>query len=227
MTTRDCAVVIDWDQTIINSMGNVIESREKVPARLGLWVPPREIILEKLSLPREAAIVEFWPNLEGGIAEFDRVEAELDLPRMPLAFPGAINALIELRKRYAFLGLLTSRRRESLEETLEGAFKGTEFDIGMLDHIQALHDYIYHKPNPRVFDRVLAKIRRRGIAGTVYYIGDAMTDFEATIGIQVVFIAVLTGPVSKEKFLAAGVDEKYIVDTFVEIPELLQRLEAI
>lgn len=227
MVARNSAFITDWDQTVVDSMEIIISSLERTACYMGLWVPPREILLECWTMPRRYIVNKFWCGLVSSAREFSRIEMEIGLPELPSAFPGAINALKELRQRYAFLGILTNRRRGSFDSMHGSVFESTGFDVRQFDFVQTLHDQPYHKPNPKVFDQLLKKVIEMGITGPIYYAGDAMNDFIATIGTPVIFIAVAVGSTSEEEFLAAGVDERYIVDTFAEIPKLLQRLETI
>jgi len=220
------SVVVDFDQTIANTEENIVESYQLVPRKVGRREPSREEIVTSLSISRANTIAKFWPDWVDGVKEFDRVEKELGLPGIPSPFPDAIYALLQLGEYCGFLGMITSRRRESLDKTLCGMLDCTECDVGVFHYIQALHDYPHYKPDPKVFDMVLAEIAWRGLTGAVYYVGDAINDYLATIGTPVVFIAVLTGSVSRQEFLEAGVKWWQIADTFAEVPGIVETLST-
>lgn len=71
--------------------------------------------------------------------------------------------------------------------------------------IQAADDTPVHKPNPAVFDPMLALLEGRGIArDEVLYVGDALTDYYAARDAGLQFVGITTGFVSGVQFEAEG-----------------------
>lgn len=131
---------------------------------------------------------------------------------------GANDVLAVLKEQDFFLALISSRERESLERR----FREADINLGIFDFIQGLEDCPYHKPDSRVFNPVLWKMRQRSIENEkMVYIGDTLGDYEAARGAGIKFIAVLTGAGAKEDFLEAGLREDCIVESIRNFPEWL------
>ena len=117
-------------------------------------------------------------------------------------FEDTLDTLASLRQSGLKLGLVTATTRSSLEHDLKTLKISKEF----FQYIQTEDDTVLHKPDPRVFDPILRWLSAQNIQPSeVVYVGDAITDMKAAIGVGFHFIGVGTGLVSPEEFAEQNV----------------------
>jgi len=117
------------------------------------------------------------------------------------AFPGTKEALDAL-VRTSVTGILSSHTSSYLRDDLIKAGIPPE----LFAFIYGSEDTQYHKPDPRVFDEVLAFLKEREIdKEEVVYVGDSIGDYEACRGAGVTYIAIPGRTVKKETFDALGI----------------------
>jgi len=101
------------------------------------------------------------------------------------------------------VGVLSAALREHLNEELERA----GFPVPKFFALQGADETEVHKPDPRVFDLILAKLSEKGVSrNEVLYVGDSLLDLQAAKGAGLHFIAVTTGLYSRNDFLAEGAE---------------------
>lgn len=93
------------------------------------------------------------------------------------------------------------------------------FPIDDFFAIQTAEDTSFHKPDPRVFDPILTKLRDVAIQQhDIVYIGDGIRDYEAANSAGLSFIGITHGTTTKNHFQELGATT---FDSFVEIDKLL------
>lgn len=217
-------VVVDFDNTIMPTKDLEINSLREVPRYLGLRVPSIEECEKIWPLSRAEILNILWPG-QTSPSEFDQAEEELGLydDWEVTAFPGAVEALLRLSKKYCLM-LATNREKDSLEELLEKAGISTE----TFAFIQPVEEAEAPKPSPRFFDKIKEKAKDR-----IVYVGDSIHDLISTQGATdkegrpILFVPVLTGTTTREEFLSAGVKEEFIAESLVDVPEVLTNMEAV
>lgn len=114
------------------------------------------------------------------------------------AHVGAVEALTALSESY-FVGVVTS----SHSCVVVADLRRLNFPVSKIAHIQCAEDTAVHKPNPRVFDPLLAILGQRGIArGESLYVGDAVTDLSAAAGADIPFVGYRGDPSGENPFTA-------------------------
>jgi HAD superfamily hydrolase (TIGR01549 family) len=114
------------------------------------------------------------------------------------------------------LGIVTATSREVVmrDLTLAG------FPFEKLHKLQTSSDTAVHKPDPRVFDPMLASLADVGITDDILYVGDALMDHAAATGAGLHFIGVTTGAVSEQQFRDAGAE--HVIDCLGKLPALVK-----
>ncbi|UBI40287.1 HAD family hydrolase [Streptomyces mobaraensis] len=139
---------------------------------------------------------------------------EEDFLKQPL--PGAVDVIHELWRRGIEVGVVTSTNRSSALRDIERIGLRTD----RLTLLQGADDSRFHKPDPRVFDSVLATLGERGVGvDDIWYVGDALIDHTAATGAKLRFVGVSTGFCTRETFARAGAE--HILDDIRQLPTLL------
>lgn len=116
-------------------------------------------------------------------------------------FDDTLKTLKQLRNAGKKIGVITATSRFSFEHDLD-QIPGLK---RLLDYSQAQEDTPYHKPDPRVFDPVIAWLKKYSIQPhEVIYVGDGLQDMKAALAAGFEFIGVGTGIVNPSEFENEG-----------------------
>lgn len=220
-------IILDGDGVLLDSLSHGLAFYPIVAEALNLKVPTIEEMIRFWGWKWKDFIHALWPEMEVEELEqsFDRVYHELGFDKIFLPqVEGANETLIMLKESGHFLALITNRRRHSVIRRFQEA--GIELEY--FDFIQAVDDYPVCKPNPQVFDPVLQEAQKRRIAKhKTFYVGDTVeSDYRAAQGASLEFVGVLTGPTSREEFLAAEVKAENILESIKDLPDFLKKRRA-
>lgn len=217
MKSEAIAIFLDVDGTLIDSAGQLFDDCRRAAEKLGLKIPSDEDFSAVWASPWPQFVNALWPDFDFDAfnEQFEEGPAE--------ALSGAREIVSWLRERQFFLALISNRARASLSSRMEQV----EMPLELFDYVQAVDDYEFIKPDPRVFNHALSLLSGKGIsASKAIFVGDALSDCEAAMGAGIIFIAVLTGVTTREQFIAAGLAEEFILNSVKDIPEFLQKLLA-
>ncbi|MEO6602661.1 MAG: HAD hydrolase-like protein [Polyangiaceae bacterium] len=150
------------------------------------------------------------PDLERVIHRYEELDSAFPIT----AFADTARVLDALLQR-CLVGIVTAAGRTLVESQLHQL----QLPVARLSLLQTAEDTPYHKPDPRVFDPALARLRQLGVSlGRLTYVGDSLKDFMAARDAGLSFFGVLRGTSSREEFAAAG------ARTVGSLDELLARL---
>jgi phosphoglycolate phosphatase len=121
-------------------------------------------------------------------------KANGDYGRKHRIVPGHYNGLKTLQSQNIKVGIVSSKQHHILSKIVD------TFAIGhLVDSIVGSEDVQFPKPHP---EGILITAKRFKVKpARILYIGDSVIDAAAAQGAGVDFVAVMTGPTSKEKFL--------------------------
>jgi phosphoglycolate phosphatase len=210
-------VVVDCDGVLIDSVSYGIEDVQLVAQSFGCRIPSESELIACWGL----IFKEFLDKCMPGISLEMYLERRREIGRdktLPPRIEGARRALALLASKYP-LSLISNREILTLTQILEGH----EFQMDLFRFIQSASDTEHHKPDPRVFERLLKIFSTEGIDGEdILYIGDHLVDREASIGAGLKFVGVLSGGLTtREEFLSAGVSPEHIFDSIKDVPGFL------
>lgn len=166
---RFAAVLMDLDQTLIDSRESIIRSFEYAfKHELGIDLP-RERVLRLWGHPLERQMVEL-----AGPASAPRLvrvyrEYLIAQDHLIAAFPDWVGVLTELRNRGYGLAVVTSKRRDMASRHLRVAGLASLVDV-----LVAVDDTAAHKPDPEPF--LLAAARLSVRPGACLAVGDSPWD---------------------------------------------------
>lgn len=213
------AIILDFDGTILDSIGRTEEHLFTAAAAMGLAVGAGKMVRLREYFRIEhknnfsEIFSELWP-----MADIDRLRhqwQEVEKRNGYALTPGAEYAIRELDAMRLSLHILTSRG-ESVREIARA--HGIERYFAS---IHSLFDQPYNKPHPRCADALLAELEDRGVErGEILYVGDSYPlDGALARALGIPFIGITAGMHSREQFRNAGLPDDMIIDTLLEILE--------
>jgi phosphoglycolate phosphatase len=208
------AIIFDVDDTLINTVDSVFEKFKKIAEILNVKEITRDEFINAWGHTTENLVSELWPDLE--YKKFKDAYDKFGYKEPYPLFDGAIDALDYVKNKDILMGILTSRRKE----TLILRAKQAGLDLDYFKFIQTEDDTDIHKPNPKVFEPILEKFNDLGIKNNeILYVGDNLFDAKAALGNNLHFLAVLTGTTKKEEFLKEGVKEENVLNSIKEFKD--------
>jgi len=212
------AVIFDADGVLLNSTLHALTFYPQVAMKLGYGEVSEKKFLTYWGKHWAMFLNILWPGMT--IEEFDEMYKQCSFHKEPIPqIEGAEEVLsfLDSQKEY-FLGLVSSRTGKSLRKLLTRS----GVDLGHFNVIQAFDEFPYHKPDPRVFNRVLSLVKEERIdISKVAYIGDTIDDLLAARGAGLQFFGVLTGAADEEAFLDAGLSKNRIIPSIIDLLDLL------
>jgi len=190
---------------------NKIEfSREKRQKLIRIWGRPGVVLLEEgLSISRELA-EKVYPQWE--VWDF--------ISPIPL-IPGARETLRWNRKHKILNALLTSRNKQNISDIFEKLGLDEEFFV-----ISTRQDCEFKKPNPEVFNHILAKLAQQGIGkGNCIFIGDTPEDITCGLAAGIETIVVMTGPYWLEHILQYPIKPQNVLPSVDYLPEWIEKYQ--
>ena len=204
--------VFDLDGTVVNTIPLIIASYEHaVTSILGVRPDP----VEARSWIGQTLAETFYQRYPENGAELVSSYVAwntANLERLVQEYPGVDALLADLAAAGVKLGVATSKRRVSAENTLNFA--------GLRDQLAvtvAMEDTDFHKPDPRPL--LLALNRIGASANEAVYVGDAVVDVLAARAAGMDVIAVTWGAGERVDLVAAG--PTAVVDSVAELRSLL------
>ena len=187
------AVLFDLDGTLSDSIGLILESyRHTMNVHLGKELPD-ELWLSGVGTPLDIQLAEFArkpeeiPAMRKTYSDYyvERHDANVGM------FPGAVEAIAELKTRGIKVGVVTSKSRLGLERTLRLHQLMEFFDV-----MVSADDTKEGKPHP---EPVLFALSQIGIEpNRACFVGDSTHDLKAGNAAGVDSIAVEWGPYPTE-----------------------------
>jgi HAD superfamily hydrolase (TIGR01549 family) len=130
------------------------------------------------------------------------------------AHAGALDLIKKLLARCR-VGIVTASTQSLVLEDLQRL----NFPIDDFFAIQTAEDTSFHKPDPRVFDPILTKLKAEAIEKEdVLYIGDGIRDYQAAKDAGISFLGITHGTTTKDEFAKCGT---VAFDSFIEIATFL------
>jgi phosphoglycolate phosphatase-like HAD superfamily hydrolase len=210
-------IVFDCDGVLIDSVSYGIEDVRLVAQSFGCRVPDESELIACWGL----IFKEFLEKCMPGISLEMYLERRREIGRdkfLPPRIEGARRALALLASKYP-LSLISNREILTLTQILEGH----EFQMDLFQFIQTASDTEHHKPDPRVFARLIKILAAEDIREKdILYVGDHLVDRDASVGAGLNFLALLSGGLTtKEEFLQAGVSPEHILESIRDVPGFL------
>ncbi len=208
------AVIFDLDDTLVKTW--VVKwQQHKFVAKKYFGVDlTDDALAEHWGKPFDAMVTELYK--QNGTHEERRVhfsKHELDYPKQYQ--DDTLATLETLCRANLVMGIVTSMHKEGAFIDLNNLKMPTEY----FAFIQGSDESEYHKPDPRVFDPAKKHLAEQDITDGIVYVGDALSDYQASRDAGLSFIGVTTGFVDEQTFRGAGA--AHIISGLAELPKLV------
>ncbi|WP_053979457.1 HAD family hydrolase [Marinagarivorans algicola] len=178
-------VIFDWDGTVSDSTGKIVRCVQQAGRSLNLPTLAPAQIKEIIGLSLPKAVAELYPTLNNaGIQALAQAYSQHYVAdcEVPGFYPGAREALEQLRDAGVALGIATGKSRQGLNRVLrqlrlEGFFNATR-----------TADETASKPDPQMLNELLQE--HRSIAEHAIMVGDTEFDMAMAQAINMPRIAV-------------------------------------
>jgi len=179
------AIIFDYDETLVQTLDSRIQAYIKLAKQNYHFDLKEETIRKAYGLPYEDFIHTLFgkvDSVENIIANYQKI-----IPDFPnKAYPHSVKTVNKLLSKY-FVGIVSGSRRNMMLSDM----KKLGFPIAKFFYIQSGEDTLDHKPDPRVFNPLITKLKTMSIKPKeALYVGDDLRDFEASAKAGMCYIAI-------------------------------------
>lgn len=208
------AVIFDFDYTLADSSPGIVECTNYALIRLGREPISPEKIRKTigLSLPDTCLAFTGRSDLSREFMDYFIARADEIMVNMTEILADVPETIAILKQRGFHLGIVSIKFRRRIETILDRE--------GLLDSFDAIiggEDVVRFKPDPEGVLQAMAQME--STPTNSIYVGDSLTDFETAKRAGIPFIALLTGPTTREEFPEE--DIVLILDRISDLPASL------
>ncbi len=191
-------LVFDWDGTLMDSVGSIVECTRATIRELALGEPVEATIRGTVGLGLRETIDRLVPGCDDAL--YPRV---LDCYRrhwletyrdLPVLFAGVREMLAELHAAGYLLAVATGKTRRGLDHVLE------QTALGGLFHATRTADEALSKPHPQMLLDILDDLGV--LPASALMVGDSIWDLQMASNAGSAAVAVLTGAHSRDELAA-------------------------
>lgn len=211
-------LVFDWDGTIADSVGDIINCKHFLAKKYNLPLPSEETIKNVLGTKFEDAMQRCFPSASPHLLrklsqEFHHLMQQGDY--QTALFPNAKEILKELKQQNMFkFAIATSKDRQELNSAIE--YNGL-FDLFDVTCCGAEHQ---SKPNPSMLNYIMTKFNIK--PHECIMVGDTVTDIQFAANAGIKTIVVTFGAHSVEKL--QSMNPLALIDEWKQLPEIINKL---
>ncbi len=173
-------IIFDFDDTLVDSKKAHFHIDTTAAKKLGLKPVSEEKYAEFYGMPYDRFIKKLYPKFP--TEKFMDVSKHLYDPKEFKPFPKTKDSLEYLKSKYK-LAILSSKENGKLKTMLDYNELTKYFD-----YIHGKEDSIHFKPDPRVFDKIIAHFNLK--KEEVAYVGDLASDRDAAIAADIFFVGI-------------------------------------
>lgn len=197
------AILFDFDYTLVDSSEAIVHCFFSASDALGLARKSSEAIKKQIGMPLGDMFRTLYEDLEDLVEDFKLLyvaEADKVATKMTYFYPDAAEMLMKLKQNNYLIGIVSTKNRSRIEETLSAYDMAAFFDL-----VIGGEDVKEHKPSPEGILKAmdLLDVEREHVV----YIGDSLFDLHAAANADVQFLAVLNGMTDSSTFLSHGIKE--------------------
>jgi len=210
-------IVFDWDGTLMDSTGHIVDCMQQAIARLTLEPRSDNEVRHIIGLGLNEAVQTLYPGVNDdfviALADAYR-DVWLNSPHLTPLFDNAQPLLKKLAEQDYFLGVATGKSRRGLNKVL----KQTELDV--VFHATRCADECHSKPHPQMLEELMTFL---GVEpNKTLMIGDTEFDLQMAHNAGADSLAISHGAHSLDKLLAC--QPRGIVNDLHEVEQWLNNL---
>ncbi len=189
-------ILFDFDETLVEAY-KIKWKQHKTTAKKFYGVKLTTKTIRKYwGMPFEKMVDLFYEHKDK-VENMSKNYHSLDHLFKKYPYKDTIKVLNFLHKNKFILGLVTSMTKSSvIKDMKESGIPYEKFGF-----FQGSQDTNYHKPDPRVFNKIIKKLRKKNIKKEeILYVEDDIRDMQAAIGAGIGFVAIPNGLTTKREF---------------------------
>jgi phosphoglycolate phosphatase len=193
------AILFDLDDTLLKTS----ESRFTTLKHTGKKFYDMEITDEEIKKLWGLPFTTFMKKLYKEVEAVEKIIANYYLVRENFpnsAFEDVLTTIEKLKGRFR-LGIVSATNKK----LVHGDMKVAGLNINDFFCIQTEEDTAIHKPNPKVFDKILTRLKKVGVEKhEIIFVGDHLFDFYAAKGAGIDFIGIADRTFSTKELKEKG-----------------------
>jgi phosphoglycolate phosphatase len=210
------ALIFDFDLTLADSTAGFDASHGFAAERLDLPLPDSAAVRRTIGIPLPLAVpLLYGAAIDGRVDDYIRLyQARADevMTELTVMLPGACATVRRSKAAGLPLAIVSQKLRYRVEAVLQREQIRDCFDV-----VLGGEDVPAFKPDP---SGLLLALQRLDVpASDALYVGDTTIDAEAARNANLRFVAVLTGPTTREEF--APYNPEALLDSVAALPGLL------
>lgn len=209
-------VILDWDGTVANSTGIIVDAVISAAESAGVLTPPRDLILKTLGLGLNQLLLTLFPHLSSEllekVAEGYRFHYHANEGNSYL-FDGVREGIERLYKNKCKMAVATGKSRKGLNFALQ------DTDLNKFFYTKKTVDECFSKPHPQMIEAILEKTLIP--ASRAVIVGDTHYDLEMGKNANIKTIAVTYG--AQPKDILMNFTPLACCDSFSEVVDFILR----
>lgn len=206
-------VIFDWDGTVMDSVGKIVNCVQLAAAEQQLVVPSYDEAKQIIGLSLDPAFARLFPAADAKtrllLAEaYKDIYQHQDKTPTPL-FSGARELFEQLQQQGYLLAVATGKMRRGLERMWE------ETQTKQFFTASCCADEAQSKPHPQMLQQILATLRLQ--AAQALMVGDTVHDLAMAQAIAMPRVGITHGVHGVEDF--APYAPKAVIDRLAELPQ--------
>lgn len=191
-------VIFDWDGTLVDSTGRIIDSMQQAAREVQLPVVADAAVQNIIGLGLPEALETLWPGIAGEqMAVMIKAYARFFVSDSQVGmgfFPGAVDFLEGLLRQERLLAVATGKSRKGLDRMLR------DLQVGHLFAATRCADETRSKPHPLMLEQILAELSVAPHEALM--IGDTTYDLNMATAAGVASVAMGHGAHDESQLLA-------------------------
>ena len=191
MKSQIKAILFDYDDTLVMTRETIWGVLKQVGRKFYNMDLTDEAITKVYGKPYPEMIVELYEHRDS----YEIIHKNFMTIRSKTPIPAYDDSLKTIRvlAKIMPVGIITSAIRELAMLDIVRL----NFPVNDLLGIQTADDTLVHKPNPKVLEPTLNKLKGKGIkAEETLYVGDAMNDYLAATGAGLQFVGIVRNEIN-------------------------------
>ena len=213
--------LFDYDGTIVDSAGMIVQGAIEAFRMCGLPDPDPQKVRENIGRPLAVALDVYMPvgytvtpeQISEAYRSWYAEQGRLGLQNEPL-YPGMVELIHELKSNDWLIGIATNKSRVGLSNGLAKHNLSNIFDITLST------DENIAKPNPAMALRAMKELKKKKKYSVI--IGDTINDIGLGANSGITSIGVTWGYNNRKLLMSAGAN--HLVDNAQELSKLMNKL---
>jgi len=209
-------LVFDWDGTLADSLGHIVDTLQAVTKQLQLPELPAERIRNIIGLGLDEGMEVLYPSIPQAdreqLTDLYKKQFRLNTDNVSVLYPDVAITLKALHQQGYLLALATGKSRRGLDRALQDSNLSDYF------HLTRSADEALSKPHPQMLEDIMAILDVD--TGATLMIGDTEFDLQMAINAGVASVAVKYGAHDVQRLLEFNPLQCF--DSLKELPAWLR-----